>query len=77
MQLEEQTTRRLAVQTAFNVQPPPGYSLGPVRLTPNTAVVSGWESDVQRVKRLLATVNVRLIVAKRSENSLVSRVLVD
>src|SRR5205823_3302856 len=35
VQLEEQTTRRLSVQTVFNVQPPAGYSLGPVRLTPN------------------------------------------
>jgi len=57
VQLEEQTTRRLSVQTAFNVQPPSGYSLGPVRLTPSTALVSGWESDVLRVKRLLAMVN--------------------
>jgi YbbR domain-containing protein len=57
VQLEEQISRRLAVQTVFNVQPPPGYSLGPVRLTPSSAVLSGWESDVRRVKRLLATIN--------------------
>jgi YbbR domain-containing protein len=56
-QLEEQIARRLSVQTAFNVQPPSGYSLGPVRLTPGSAVVSGWESDVRRVKRLQAAVS--------------------
>jgi YbbR domain-containing protein len=57
VQLEEQTARRLSVQTVFNVQPPSGYSMGPVRLTPSSAVVSGWESGVRRVKRLQAVVN--------------------
>jgi YbbR domain-containing protein len=57
VQLEEQTTHRLSVQLVFNVQPPSGYSMGPVRLTPMSAVVSGWESDVRRVKRLQAAVN--------------------
>jgi hypothetical protein len=57
IELEQQSSRRLAVQTMFNVQPPPGFSVDRVRAVPSAAVVSGWESDLRRVKRLQAIIN--------------------
>jgi YbbR domain-containing protein len=57
VQLEEQTSRRLPVQTVFNVPPPPGFSMVRESALPSVAIVSGWESDVRRVKHLEAIVN--------------------
>lgn len=57
IRLEERTSRRLPIQTRFNVQPPAGLSLGAASVEPDTATVSGWESDLRRVRRLQAVIN--------------------
>ncbi len=57
IELEQRSARHLLVQPIFNVQPPPGFSLNRARAVPNAAVVSGWESDLRRVKRLQAVIN--------------------
>jgi YbbR domain-containing protein len=57
VQLEEESSRRMPVQTVFNVQPPPGFSVVRVSAAPSVAVVTGWEGDLRRVKRLQAIVN--------------------
>ena len=57
IELEQRSARKLLVQPIFNVQPPPGFSLDRARAVPNAAVVSGWESDLRRVKRLQAVIN--------------------
>lgn len=57
IETEQQSSRRLPVQTFFNVQPPPGFTLGRVREVPNAGVVGGWASDLRRVKRLQAIIN--------------------
>jgi YbbR domain-containing protein len=74
--LEGRATRRLPVQVTFNVQPPSGLSLDKIRVEPQTATVSGWESEVRRVKRLQAVVNslgsgtaIDLVVAVRAVDS--------
>lgn len=57
VRLEGQTQRRLPVRADFNVQPPAGMLLSNIQVEPATAVVSGWESEVQRVRQLQAAIN--------------------
>lgn len=73
VRLEGRTQKRLPVQAEFNVQPPAGMALSNIQVEPTTAVVSGWESEVRRVRQLQAVINalpdataIDLVVATRA-----------
>jgi YbbR domain-containing protein len=57
VQLEKREMRRLPVQAVFNVQPPAGLTLAATRVQPQMATITGWESDVRRVRHLQAVIN--------------------
>jgi YbbR domain-containing protein len=76
IRLEGRASRRLPVQVTFNVQPPAGLSLSKTHITPETATINGWESEVRRVRHLQAVVNslgpgsaIDLVVAVRAVDS--------
>jgi YbbR domain-containing protein len=57
VRIEGRAARRLPVQATFSVQPPAGLVLGDVTVEPLSVQLSGWESDVDEVKRVQAVVH--------------------